>query len=176
VSEDAVLQGGKRVFDDGASPPHGVWGGALLHAPQSMVVQMPRNPPPRCRGATSFERAYATPRRFRCIHHTTILARELPARQRLLGWAAEGISPLVIVEQSSVEQRAIPFVVDGALGRNIRQDASGFPGLGLLTVGVTGIGEHVHSGRIAHCLLRGLGHRQQAALIVGFGCDLLRHD
>ena len=29
MSEDALLQRGKRVFDDGTSSPHGVWGGAL---------------------------------------------------------------------------------------------------------------------------------------------------
>ena len=36
--------------------------------------------------------------------------------------------------------------------------------------------DYVESFRIAQRLFRRFGHRQQTALIVGFGCDLLRHD
>src|SRR6478735_375669 len=96
--------------------------------------------------------------------------------QGLVRRAAKGVSLFVVDEQRAVEQRAIALVVDGAVGRSVRQDALLFTTLGLLTIRVTCVGHHVQSFWVVESGFGCFGHRQQAAIVRRIGGYLLRYD
>ncbi|MGA3049039.1 MAG: hypothetical protein ABSD67_20560 [Terracidiphilus sp.] len=89
---------------------------------------------------------------------------QLLAREGLRSGTVERVGRRVVAERGTVEQRSIAPVIDGAIGRHIRQDAFFLAGFGLFAVGLTCVGDNIQRSRIANCLLRCLGHRQQLPL------------
>src|SRR5438874_4276625 len=88
-----------------------------------------------------------------------------------------GVALLLILESSAVEQLAAALSVHSALSRHVRQNAFAFASRSLFSVGVPGIGQHMDRRCwLAYGLLRGFGHGQQAARVIGFLAHLLRHN
>ncbi len=132
--------------------------------------------PLRRRSTAIFQRTCATGLGWRRVRHPVFAPLQLLAREGLPGRTVERVRRRVVVERGTVEQRSIALVVDGAIGRHMRQDAFCLAGFGLFAVGVAGVGNNIQRGRTANCLLCGLGHRQQAAVVGCLAGDLLGHD
>jgi hypothetical protein len=83
----------------------------------------------------------------------------------------------LIDECAAVKQLSATLIVHATIGRHVRKDAFGFAGFRLFSVGIAGIGDHMqHLSRTTHRRLCRFGHGQQAAIVSGFGRDLLGHD
>src|ERR1700686_3069483 len=87
------------------------------------------------------------------------------------------VALLLILESGAVEQLAATSSIHSAMSRHMGQNAFALAGCGLFSVGITGGGHYMDRRRwLAHGLLRGFGHGQQTARVIGFIGHLLYHD
>src|ERR1035441_4031638 len=147
------------------------------NALERLVMEVPGHHALCAQGTARLNRTRSTHLGSTCVVHGTVFPRYLLAFQDLAGRTEKPVLLGLIRECAAVKQLSAALIVHAAIGGNVRNDASGFASFRLFSVGIAGIGDHVQQlPRTAHCRLRGFGHRQQAAIVGGFGRDLLHYD
>ena len=119
VPEDAVLQGSEGMFDRRSSQPHGFGSGPLLHSLQRAVVKMALHEAAWTDGTVRLQGTSGAGFRRCGIADRLIFAMQLFAQQSLASGTAEGVGLVVVDKPAAIEQRAIAFIVDTSIGRNM---------------------------------------------------------
>src|SRR6202030_144980 len=125
MAEDAVLERAEGMFDRRSSQSHQLWGGALMHAVQGVVVHVAAQHPLRGFGAARLHRAGAAVGGVGLVVDGAVLAVKLLALYRFARRTQEGVALGLVSELAAVEQRTVALAIDRAIGRDVRDEPSG---------------------------------------------------
>src|ERR1017187_6438228 len=138
------------MFDGRSSQSHELRGGALVHTIQSTIVHVAAQDALGGGGAARLERAAAAVGGLGLVVDAALLAMKLLAIERLACRALEAVALRLVYEAAAVEEVSITLIVDGAVGRHMRNQPGGLAAPCLFAVRVARVGHDVDQRRRAN--------------------------